>query len=182
MPWDAALQQHERWLRTVVYSRVGEAQAVDDVMQEVALAIAGRPDRPVVPERMAPWLYRVAVRQALLYRRKAGRRRRLLDRYGQRTGAGVAQVRADDPLDWLLAQERCSLLRSALQQLPMRDAQILRLKYSEDWTYQQIASHLGLSVRAVEARLHRARKRLRLALAAIEHDKREPSDVGRTGK
>lgn len=39
MPWDAALQQHERWLRTVVYSRVGEAQAVDDVMQEVALAV-----------------------------------------------------------------------------------------------------------------------------------------------
>ncbi len=176
MPWDAALQQHERWLRTVVYSRVGEAQAVDDVMQEVALAVAGRTDRPVVAERIAPWLYRVAVRQALLYRRKAGRRRRLLERYGQRTGAGDAEDRAGDPLAWLLAQERRSLLRSALRQLPVRDAQILRLKYSEDWTYQQIAAHLGLSIRAVEARLHRARERLRHALATIEHDKRDPSD------
>ena len=33
-----ALRQHDRWLRTVVYSRVGGSEGVDDVMQEVALA------------------------------------------------------------------------------------------------------------------------------------------------
>ncbi len=36
--WQAALRDHDRWLRTVVYSRLREPEAVDEVMQEVALA------------------------------------------------------------------------------------------------------------------------------------------------
>ena len=27
--WDAILQEHDRWLRTIVYARLGEPQAVD---------------------------------------------------------------------------------------------------------------------------------------------------------
>lgn len=36
--WQAALVTHDRWLRTVIYARVGEPQAVDEVLQEVSLA------------------------------------------------------------------------------------------------------------------------------------------------
>ena len=36
LDWQALLAEHDRWLRTVVYARVGEPQAVDEVMQEVA--------------------------------------------------------------------------------------------------------------------------------------------------
>jgi hypothetical protein len=36
--WAAVLAAHDRWLRTVVYSRLGEPQAVEDVMQEVFVA------------------------------------------------------------------------------------------------------------------------------------------------
>ena len=79
--WQAALGEHDRWLRTVVFSRLRDAQAVEDVMQEVALA-AVRQAAPITdPTRIAPWLYRLAVRQVLLYRRKLGRQRNLLRRY-----------------------------------------------------------------------------------------------------
>ena len=46
-----------------------------------------------------------------------------------------------------------------------RDAELLLLKYTEDWSYRQIAANLGVSESAVEARLHRARQKLRSALA-----------------
>ena len=36
--WQNVLSQHDRWFRTVVLVRVAEAAAVDEVMQEVALA------------------------------------------------------------------------------------------------------------------------------------------------
>ena len=36
--WDVALQEHQRWLRTIVYARLQDAEAADEVMQEVALA------------------------------------------------------------------------------------------------------------------------------------------------
>jgi len=79
--WQAALAQHERWLRTVVLARLREPQAVDEVMQEVALAAVKQAAPLTDSSKVAPWLYRLAVLQSLLYRRKCGRRRRLRDRY-----------------------------------------------------------------------------------------------------
>ena len=82
--WPAVLASHDRWLRTVVYARVGEVQAVDEVMQEVSMA-AVRQQAPINDvEKVTPWLYRLAVTHSLLYRRKQGRRRKLIDRYVQR--------------------------------------------------------------------------------------------------
>ena len=37
--WPAALAAHDRWLRTVVAARLGEPQAIDEVMQEIAMAV-----------------------------------------------------------------------------------------------------------------------------------------------
>jgi RNA polymerase sigma-70 factor (ECF subfamily) len=169
--WPAALAQHNRWLRTVALARLQEPQAVDEVLQEVALA-AVRQAAPIADaSKVAPWLYRLAVRQALLYRRKCGRRRRLTDRYGEQLrGDDATSGRGEvlDPLGWLLAEERRAQVRRALAELPPRDAEILLLKYTEHWNYHQIAAHLGVSHSAVEARLHRARRRLRDELAVLD--------------
>jgi len=165
--WSAVLAEHDRWLRTVVCARLGEPQAVDEVMQEVALA-AVRQQAPISdPSKVAPWLYQLAVRQSLMYRRKQGRRRKLVDRYAQRAPTGRS-ARQPDPLDWLLDEERRRQVREALKRLPRRDAEMLLLKYTENWSYKEISDHTGLTVSAVESRLHRARGRLREALAAVE--------------
>jgi len=166
--WGAVLAEHDRWLRTVVCARLGEPQAVDEVMQEVSLAAVAQRAPLADPGKVAPWLYRLAVTQSLLYRRKQGRRRKLTDRYAQRYRPTEADTRQRDPLGWLLAEERRNQVRTAVTRLPKRDAEILLLKYTEDWSYRQLAEHLGISQSAVEARLHRARKRLRAQLAALE--------------
>ena len=165
--WQAALAEHDRWLRTVVRARLGEPQAVDEVMQEVSLAAVESRSPLADPSKVAPWLYRLAVIQSLLYRRKQGRRRKLTDRYAKRNRPGERDCRELDPLEWVLAEERRDQVRTALARVPRRDAEILLLKYTEDWSYRELAQHLGISQSAVEARLHRARKRLRTELAAL---------------
>ena len=166
--WSAALAEHGRWLRTVIGARVGEPQAVEEVMQEVSLA-AVRQRAPLNdPEKVAPWLYRLAVRQTLLYRRKQGRRRKMVDSYAQRFRPTEADTRQADPLGWLLSEERRTHVRTAMSRLPKRDAEILMLKYTEDWSYRDLAERLGISESAVEARLYRARQRLRGELAALD--------------
>ena len=85
----------------------------------------------------------------------------MLDRYASTRSETVEA----EPLDWLLLDERKAYVREALQRLPPRDAEILLLKYTEDWSYRDLAGHLGISESAVEARLHRARGKLRDALA-----------------
>lgn len=166
--WQAVLAEHDRWLRTVVRARLGEPEGVDEVMQEVALAAVEQRSPLADPAKAAPWLYRLAVTQSLLYRRKLGRRRKLTQRYAQRRRPTEHDTREPDPLGWLLAQERRGQVRRAVRRLARRDAEILMLKYSEGWSYRRLAEHLGLTQSAVEARLHRARKRLRAELAALE--------------
>jgi RNA polymerase sigma factor (sigma-70 family) len=172
--WPSVLAEHGRWLRTVVCARVGEPQAIDEVMQDVSLA-AVRQHAPLAdPAKVGAWLYRLAVRHSLLYRRKQGRRRKLIDRYAQRYRPSEADNRQADPLGWLLAEERRSQIRTAMLRLPKRDAEILMLKYTEDWSYRALAEHLGVSESAIETRLHRARQRLRTELAALNLT---PADV-----
>ncbi len=166
--WTAVLAEHDRWLRTVVGARLGEPQAVDEVMQEVSLAAVKQQAPLNDADKVAPWLYRLAVTQALLYRRKMGRRRKLTDRYAQRFRPTEEDTREADPLGWLLAEERRRQVRQAMARLPKRETEILLLKYTEDWSYRQLAEHLGISEGAVESRLHRARKRLRAELLAME--------------
>ena len=166
--WSAALALHSRWLRTVVIARVGDPWAVDDVMQEVALAAVKNGHQLRDPASCGPWLYRLVVVTALQYRRRQGRGRKLVERFVERVPPTDADERELDPLDWLLADEQKALVRQALTQLSRRDAEILLLKYTEDWTYKELADHLGISASAVEARLHRARQKMRRALAQLE--------------
>ena len=165
--WQEVLSQHDRWLRMVVYARVGEAGAVDEVMQEVALAAVKQAAPLQDASRVAPWLYRLAIRQSLLFRRRAGRQRKLTDRYATRLQPTEKDHRHPDPLSWMLADERRHLVRVAMGCLNRKDAEILLLKYTENWNYHQIADRLGISHSAVEARLHRARQRLRDELAKV---------------
>jgi RNA polymerase sigma-70 factor (ECF subfamily) len=166
--WPRVLAEHDRWLRTVVYARLGEPQAVDEVMQEVSLA-AVRQKAPINDrKKVAAWLYRLAVTQTLLHRRKLGRQRKLVDRFAKRNRPSEQDNRLLDPLGWLLSEERRQKVRTAVKRLVRRDAEILLLKYTEDWSYRDLAEHLGITESAVEARLHRARQRLRTELAALD--------------
>jgi RNA polymerase sigma factor (sigma-70 family) len=165
--WPALLAQHGRWLRTVALARTGEAQAVEEVMQEIALAVMNSAAGPADPAKTAPWLYRVAVRQALIYRRKLGRMRKTQNHYADRVRPKDTDGRTPDPLAWLIRDEQRQLIRTGLDRLPSRDAEALLLKYIEGWSYTQIAEQLGISHSAIVSRVNRARARLRVELEAL---------------
>jgi RNA polymerase sigma-70 factor (ECF subfamily) len=159
--WNQQVLQHADWLRTVVRSRLAESHAADDVLQAVlADALALQPDKQEQIRTLGPWLYRLAVRAVLQFRRRGGRRRRLLANAAQRTAAWET----DQPLDALLGDERRRQVRQALERLPGEDVEILSLKYVHGWDYRQITEHLGLTGHRIVYRLRRARERLKSEL------------------
>lgn len=168
--WEKALCDHEHWLRTVITARVGERGAVEEVFQEVSLA-AIRQKAPIQdPTKVAPWLYRLAVTQTLLYRRSMGRKRKLIDRYSKQVPPVEHDTKYQNPLDWLIACERREMVNKGMALLPKRDQELLLLKYIHDWSYQEMAEKLGITVSAVQARLHRARALLREKLTRMDAD------------
>jgi RNA polymerase sigma factor (sigma-70 family) len=154
--------ENESWLRTVVRSRVPEPEEVEDIMQNIALALVRQKDTLAEINRLGSWLYQVAVRQVLMYRRTRGRRRRFEEGLVKRATTGaVDAVHTVGPVDRVLAAEQQQSVRVAMDRLNELDRQILWLKYSENWTYQELSEHLGVGEDTVEYRLSKARKRLR---------------------
>jgi RNA polymerase sigma-70 factor (ECF subfamily) len=77
---------------------------------------------------------------------------------------------APEPLDWILHQESDQTMARCIAQLNHGDREILMLKFTEHWSYRQLADHLGISIRAVEHRLLKARKKLRNLLVSAQHE------------
>lgn len=73
---------------------------------------------------------------------------------------------AENPRDWVIAAETRESVVAALDQLELADRQLLLWKYTEGWTYRQLAEHFGVTEKAVEYRLLQARKRLRGLLSS----------------
>ena len=159
---------HQAWLRTVLISRLGNREEADEVLQEVALAAASQSAKREPIDRVGPWLYRVALRQVLLLRRKQGRRRRLMTNAAAKLPLTDTCTKSCSPLEWMLSEERGQIIRQVMSLLGERDRQLLLLKYVDGLSYEQIGSTLGVSASAVQSRLHRARKLLREQLLKAE--------------
>ena len=162
--WSHELLRHRSWLCSVLLSRSRDPQAVEDLWQELAVVVLRQGHQLKDANRVAPWLYKIAVRQALMYRRMLGRQRRQRQAQFDRAQSD-STANHYDPLNWLLRDERASLIREAIATLPSRDAELLVLKYSEDWSYRELAEHIGTTESTIDSRLFRARQKLRTALS-----------------
>lgn len=165
LDWSAMLAEHRGWLGTVIRSRLRDSAAVDDVLQEVSLAVLKQSNRPLQADKVAPWLYRIAVRKVINYQRHVGRRRKLLDGFVEERGE-AAGLEKTGPGEWLLKKEEANQITKAMEFLDAGDRQMLMLKYTEGWGYRELAEHLGTTIKTVEYRLLRARQALRDAIGA----------------
>lgn len=162
--WPQALESNRRWLNTVVRARVADEHAVEDLMQEIVLAVLGQPARPIEAVKVAPWLYRIALRKVVNHRRQQGRQKRLMANYGQ---SGLPNEVDGSPESWLLRIESDQQIQSCLKKVADSDRELLLLKYTENWGYRELADHLGVSVKTIEYRLLRARTALRRQLTEL---------------
>ncbi len=133
-------------------------------MQDLAIAVMRQANRPTDIQKVAPWLYRIALRKVINHRRYQGRQRRLMEGFSQFHESRTNELDTT-PGNWLMSQESLKGVQAALKRINVADRQILLLKYTEGWSYRQLADHLGISVKTVEYRLLRARQALREQLA-----------------
>lgn len=161
--WGKAWEEHRRWLATVIRSRLADRDAAEDVLQEVAVAAIGQKTRPTDPTKVAPWLYRVALRKVINHHRANGRRKRLMEG-AIRAGHGSEESRDLEPATWLMKLEDDCSVAEGLREVDPQDRQLLLLKYTEGWGYQELSNHLGISIKTVEYRLLKARRALRNAV------------------
>jgi len=117
------------------------------------------------------WIYRIAINQARNRWRWWRRRRRdstvSLDATQGQSGQtliGTLAESSENPEQQTLAHERELVLRSALQKVGGAYRETLILRDIEGFTYEEIATMLGINVGTVKSRLARGRQELRRKL------------------
>ncbi|HEV8193751.1 MAG TPA: RNA polymerase sigma factor [Ktedonobacterales bacterium] len=84
---------------------------------------------------------------------------------GDTTEVDPPDAQALDPIEELDRQDLSQLLDHALGQLSTPARQVLELRYLQELPEDEAATRIGVSVGALEARLHRARRQLRGVLS-----------------
>jgi RNA polymerase sigma-70 factor (ECF subfamily) len=166
--WQSRWDGHAGWLRTVLTARLNSPGVVDEVLQQVAIIAWEKREQLDDANKMAPWLYRIAIRQVQLFWRTTFRDRKRAQPLSENLDTEDRTQR--NPLDWLTDDEAHQQVRTAMKQMGTQDREILLLKHTENWTHVEIAERLGITVDKVIYRLGRARKRLRDRLLSVEND------------
>ncbi len=162
--WAAVIESNRSWVERLVAARTGSTTVVDDVLQEVSLAVAQSAARPTSPEEVAPWLCKIVIRHCALVVRNQVRHRRKLDGF-QKDRMSQARAAAD-PIFWLLHEERREIVRGELAAIDAPSREVLIWKYVQGLRYQDIAARLNVSRHVAEYRVIEARKQLRRRLQA----------------
>jgi RNA polymerase sigma-70 factor (ECF subfamily) len=154
----AWMAQYGPALRRYFRRSVGAGEA-EDLVQEVFLAMQVRGQHEDV-ENASGYLFRIAAN--LLAKRKQ-REPWHWDRHAGLEGAYEPREEIN-PERTLIARQAAAEVLEALKSLPPRTAEAFLLHRFEEMTYAAIAAHMGVSVKAVEALMARAIKRVGAAL------------------
>ena len=149
----------ERRIRTVLYRLLDDARDVDEAAQDTfvqAWRNLGRFRGDAAPYT---WLYRIAVNEALMRRR----RRTLPTSELQETMVAGGE-------DAFAAADARAFLIERLRQLPIDYRTAVVLRDVEGLSNEEVATALEISLAAAKSRIHRGRMQLREALELWEQD------------
>ena len=158
------VRRFERPLLQYATRIIGERERARDVVQEtfVQLERVSRHEQDAAP---AKWLFTVCRNRALNVCRKE---RRLLfqgeDSFAEQPG--------EEPLpnEQLEKKEASSFLLRIVETLPLRQQEVLQLKFQNDLSYAEISEITKLSVSNVGVLIHTALKNLRGRYAKASQD------------
>lgn len=158
----ALYREHYDAILAYFLRRTGSG-AASDLAAEVFLVAWRRFDDVPAGDEALLWLYRVAGNVYAHQRRSIARGARLEDRLR----SVPSPVPSEEPELQVVQRAEYDEVLAAAARLRRRDQEILRLAAWEELPHDQIGGLLGISVAAVDQRLHRAKKRL-----AKEYEKR----------
>lgn len=171
--FDELVHRYERELYNYLRRYVGDDQVAEDVFQQTFLQVHLKCDQFEPGRRFRPWLYTVAINQAIdMQRRNRRHRMASLDkRLGtgdeQETGALVDLLDNESAGPSQLAEEaeQSEEVRRAVDELPESTRQAVLLVYFQGMKYREAAEVMSIPVGTVKSRLHAAIGRLNEVLS-----------------
>ena len=179
--FEELVHRYEKELFGYLRHYLGNAEMAEDVFQQTFLQIHLKCDQFEPGRKVRPWLYTVAVNQAIDCQRRT-RRHRLasLDRIAGTNEDGESGALAGllggsetGPAAEAESAEQSAALHRAVDALPGLCREVVMLVYFQGLKYREAAEILGVPVGTVKSRLHAAVEKLTAAVLAAKEPQRQ---------
>lgn len=154
-----ALDRYEGALVRYATRLLGNLDSARDVVQDVFLRLCS--ENPTkVRDHLAPWLFTVCRNRALDVMRKENRMNSLED-----AALEVLESGDPSPAERLEHEETTNHVLALLGRLPLKQQEVIRLKFQEGLSYREISQITGNTVTNVGVLIHTGMKTIRERLA-----------------
>lgn len=168
MTFEEIYAQNGERILNLAYRMTGRRSVAQDLTQDVFIKVFEKIDTFREQAQLSSWIYRIAMNHIINYIK----REKKISLFGLLTGENeddrfdgqitVWQNELPERADSIMEErQREMLIRKLMDELPAKYKLPLVLYRYEDMSYQQIAEQLGISLSAVESRIHRGRKKLK---------------------
>lgn len=153
LAFEELVKHYEAYVFAIILNFVAKDEA-EDLAQDVFLQIY-RSLPGYRPNNLKGWIGKIAANKAIDWKRRRRDTIRMADVSEASIASGI------NPDDFLIQKENEQRIREICHSLPVIYGQVITSYYYRHQSYQQIAEAEGISIKAVESRLYRARMLIR---------------------
>ena len=164
MDFEALVKINQERVRNICFRYVNNVDDADDIAQEVFIQVFESLSHFREEAQISTWIYRIAVNKSLDFIRSKNRKKRFaqltsLFKFGE--DEKIIEIPSFvTPEKELESKERKEVLDWALNKLPKNQKTAIVLSKYEGFSNAEITKIMDLSLSAVEALIHRAKKNL----------------------
>ncbi len=154
--------EHGGFIRTVIRMRVRDASRCEDLFQELFLRLVEHPV-PADVQNVRGYLYRTILRDVIDLAREREQEERHLKKYAAQSRILVYKSPLRNAIS--AEAEENSAFACMIGQLRRREAQVMTLRYRDNYSIAEIAAEIGIDRRSVSRYLTSGLRTLRRKLA-----------------
>ncbi len=168
--YDELILLYKDAVHGVIYRMVRNKQEAEDLTQEAFIKAYNSINSFNEEYAFSTWLFKIATNNCIDYFRKRKLKTQSMDQTIRYKDDEIRQEYPDTERTAdkeLLASEKTSLIKNAIDDLPEKYKTAIILRHTEEKSYEEIAEILDLPLGTIKARIFRAREMLKKSLKDV---------------
>jgi RNA polymerase sigma factor (sigma-70 family) len=164
------VKKYQKWVHTLVWQKIGDFHIAEEITQDVFLKSYKKLPTLKPPYNFPGWLYVIATRRCIAWKRKKQLRTTSLDAMPAAQIEELSYTEYDGKRSEAADLEcQRTIVKRLLEKLPESERTVVTMHYLAEMPCEKISEFLGVSPNTIKSRLHRARKRLEGQEALLHH-------------
>ena len=160
--FDVLVEKYEKGVHALAWRKIGDFHDAEEITQDAFLQAYKKLSTLKNPHQFAGWLYVIANRLCIDWLRKQKPEIQSLEDTPVEDIEEISyRYHVSQQQQTRNAEHHHEIVKKLLAKLPESERTVVTLYYLGEMTMKEISKFLGVSVKTISSRLHRARKRLK---------------------